>query len=187
MCVHDIEINDKTFTVWNKWQNIRSFKRKISSFQSRQDSADRVINFTRRDLHGIYSTTQAKSTKRLTGSICCVSSTHPCSMQLLVCTSLGIKTSDSQHPGCLYYSIHKTSHWQCSIKCLTFQLKITTDNSTEETFFLSILWRWKISGRFGWGRTPHFSPVYAKQQISLALSELEWTVFASWCYLPYVC
>ncbi len=31
--------------------------------------------------------------------------THPCSMQLLVYTSLGIKTSDSQHPGCLYYMV----------------------------------------------------------------------------------
>ncbi len=34
-----------------------------------------------------------------------MSSTLPRSMQLLVCTSLGIKTSDSQRPGCLYYTV----------------------------------------------------------------------------------
>ncbi len=37
---------------------------------------------------------------------CCASSTHPCSMQLLMCTSLGIKTSDSQHH-CV------VTWWQC--------------------------------------------------------------------------
>ena len=83
--------------------------------------------------------------KKAEPAACCVSSTHPCSMQLLVCMSLGIKASDSQHPGCLYYIVAAEAR-TCASCCFFFS-EGEKDWSSGSSRTLSVAYRRQLKPR----------------------------------------